>query len=351
MIITHKIAALTATLTSALSLLAAPAMAFTVGATNDIQTLRNNLLGAHTDGLSNFSISLTGHPTASGTFTNDPFGMISGVVLGTGNVTQIPGQNRYDNGNISGGGSDFSTDFPPTGPAGDFTQLNLSFFADSTVEKLYFEYVFASEEFLEFGGSEYNDDFELLLNGINFAKLSDGKAVTINNLVPQQNNRLTDHPDYINNPSWVGIVANILRLDGFTKVLRFEGLLNKNQTNVLSINIKDVGDGKLDSAVFIKGGSVGTVPPGWVPSPTPSPEPTPSPTPSPEPTPSPTTSPEPTPSPTTSPEPTPSPTTSPEPTPSPTTPPEPVPEPMTVGGLMAGGAMLAAARKLRDRRK
>jgi hypothetical protein len=320
MIITHKIAALTATLTSALSLLAAPAMAFSVGATNNIETLKNNLLGAHTDGLSNFSVSITGNPAASGIFTNDPFGMISGVVLGTGNVTQIPGQNRYDNGNISGG-SDFNTDFPPVGEVGDLTQLNLSFFADSTVEKLFFEYVFASEEFLEFGGTEYNDDFELLLNGTNFAKLSDGKAVTINNLVPQQNNRTTDHPDYINNPSWVGIAANILRLDGFTKVLRFEGLLNKNQTNVLSISIKDVGDGSLDSAVFIKGGSVGTVPPGSVPPPTPSPEPTPSPT------------------------------TSPEPTPSPTTPPEPVPEPMTVGGLMAGGAMLAAGRKLRDRRK
>ncbi|MEG4528843.1 PEP-CTERM sorting domain-containing protein, partial [Microcoleus sp. C2D2] len=30
---------------------------------------------------------------------------------------------------------------------------------------------------------------------------------------------------------------------------------------------------------------------------------------------------------------------------------EAVPEPMTVGGLMAGGAMLAAGRKLRSRRK
>ena len=30
---------------------------------------------------------------------------------------------------------------------------------------------------------------------------------------------------------------------------------------------------------------------------------------------------------------------------------EAVPEPMTVGGLMVGGAMLAAGRKLRDRRK
>ena len=289
MIITHKIAALTATLTTALSLLAAPAMAFSVEATNDIETLKNNLLGSNTGGLSNFSISITGNPLASGIFTNDPFGLSSGVVLSTGKVTDLPGQNRRDNENW--GGSDASTDFLPFGEQGDLTQLNLSFFADSTAEKLFFEYVFASEEFREYGGSRYNDDFELLLNGTNFAKLTDGKTVTINNLVPDKNNRPTDHPDYIDNPSLTGLAANIIKLDGFTRVLGFEGLLQKNQTNVLSIRIQDVGDGRLDSAVFIKGGSVGTVKA------------------------------------------------------------EAVPEPMTVGGLMAGGAMLAAGRKLRSRRK
>jgi hypothetical protein len=287
--ITHKIAALTATLTTAMSLLAAPVMAFSVEATNDIETLKNNLLGANTGGLSNFSISITGNPLASGIFTNDPFGLNSGVVLSTGKVTDLPGQNRRDNENW--GGSDASTDFLPLREVGDLIELNLSFFADSTAEKLFFEYVFASEEFLEYGGSRYNDDFELLLNGINFAKLTDGKTVTINNLVPDNSNRFTDHPDYIDNPSLTGLAANIIKLDGFTKVLGFEGLLQKNQTNVLSIRIKDVGDGMLDSAVFIKGNSLGTIKA------------------------------------------------------------EAVPEPMTVGGLMAGGAMLAAGRKLRSRRK
>ncbi|MEG4962004.1 MULTISPECIES: choice-of-anchor L family PEP-CTERM protein [unclassified Microcoleus] len=290
MIITHKIAALTATLTTALSLLTAPAMAFSVGATNNTETLKNNLLGTNTAGLSNFSVSITGNAAAFGTFTNDPFGLKSGVVLSTGKVADLRGQNRKDNVLVLTNGSDLNTDFGAQGEKGDLTQLNLSFFANSTVEKLFFEYVFASEEFPEFGGSEFNDDFELLLNGTNLAKLSDGKTVTINNLVPDPNNRSKDHPDYVDNPSLTGIAANIVKLDGFTKVLGFEGLLKKNQTNVLSIRIKDVGDGNLDSAVFIKGGSVGTVQP------------------------------------------------------------EPVPEPMTVGGLMVGGAMLAAGKKLRDRR-
>jgi hypothetical protein len=286
MIITHKIAALTATLTTAMSLLAAPALAFSVGATNNIETLKNNLLGTNTAGLSDFSVSITGDEEAFGIFTNDPFGLTSGVVLSTGKVTDIPGPNL-----VSTSGNDLSRDFDPLGEAGDLAQLNLSFFADSSAEKLFFEYVFGSEEFLEYGGSQFNDSVELLLNGTNFAKLSDGKIVTINNLTPNADDRSTDHPDYINNPSFTGIAADIIKLDGFTKVLGFEGLLQKNQTNVLSIRIKDVGDGNYDSAVFIKGNSVGTIKA------------------------------------------------------------EAVPEPMTVGGLMAGGAMLAAGRKLRSRRK
>jgi hypothetical protein len=293
MIITHKIAALTATLTTAMSLLAAPAMAFSVGATSNILTLKNNLLGTNTGGLSNFSLSITGKEEAFGIFTDDPFGLTSGVVMSTGKVTDLPGPN-LDDGNVS-------TDFPPTGVNGDLTELNLSFFADSTAEKLFFKYVFGSEEFLEYAGNSFNDSFDLLLNGTNLAKLTDGQTVTINNLVPNSGDRSTDHPDYINNPSVTGLAANIIKLDGYTKVLGFEGLLNKNQTNVLTVRIKDVQDGVYDSAVFIQG-NVGTVDPEVVPDPI-------------------------------------------------TVDPEPVPEPMTVGGLMAGGAMLAAGRKLRDRRK
>ena len=293
MLITHKIAALTATLTTAMSLLAAPAMAFSVGATNNIQTLKNNLLGNNTDGLSNFSLSVKGNELAFGLFNDDPFGLRSGVVISTGKVTDIPGKNLK-----SDGSSDLSTDFGPVGEEGDLSELNLSFFADSTAEKLYFKYVFGSEEFLEYGGTQFNDSFELLLNGTNLAQLTDGKTVTINNLVPNAGDRSTDHPDYVNNPTVTGIAVDIIKLDGYTKVLGFEGLLKQNQTNVLTIRIQDIGDGVYDSAVFIQG-NLGTIDPD-IDSEIDS---------------------------------------------------EAVPEPMTLGGLMAGGAMLAAGRKLRARRK
>src|SRR4028119_1979903 len=303
MIITHKIAALTATLTTAMSLLAAPAMAFSVVATNNIETLKDNLLGTNINGLSNFSVSITGDANAFGIFNNDPLGLNSGIVLSTGKVTNIPGLNLDD-------GDNLSTDFGGSGVEGDFTELNLSFFADSTAEKLLFKYVFGSEEFLEFAGTTYNDSFELLLNGTNLARLTDGQTVTINNLVPNSGYRPTDNPDYINNPSLTGLAASIIKLDGYTKVLGFEGLLNKNQTNVLSIRLQDVADGKIDTAVFIQG-NVGTTEAVPVPDPIPvDPKPVPDPIPV-------------------------------DPVPEPiTVDPEPVREPITMGGLMAGGAML-----------
>ena len=276
MTITHKIAALTATFTTAMSFLAAPAMAFSVTQTSNLQTLKDSLLGTNTAGLSNFSLSITGNEQAFGTFTGNPFGLDSGIVMSTGRVSDLPGQNS---------GNDLSTSLGSS--PGDLAELNLSFFADSTAEKLFFNYVFGSDEFLEFGGSSFNDSFELLLNGTNLAKLNDGKTVTINNLVPNANNRSTDNPDYIDNSS--GLASSIIKLDGYTKVLGFEGLLKKNDTNVVTFRIKDVGDTALDSAVLVQG-KMGTVDP------------------------------------------------------------EPVPEPMTMGGLMAGGAMLAAGRKLRARR-
>ena len=135
---THEIAGLTGALTGVMSFLAAPVMAFSVGATHNIETLKNNLLGTNTAGLSNFSVSITGNEAAFGTFSNDPFGLQSGVVLSTGRVADIAGRNLKDN--VITNGFDLNTDFGPKGTTGDLTQLNISFFANNMAEKLLFEY-------------------------------------------------------------------------------------------------------------------------------------------------------------------------------------------------------------------
>ncbi|MBD2742569.1 choice-of-anchor L domain-containing protein [Coleofasciculus sp. FACHB-1120] len=231
--------------TAALTMFGNSAMAFTVTPNNNTNALLNALLG-DTTGLSNFSVNATGNADAFGLFNDDPFGLKDGIVLSTGNVTDVVGPN----------------DSEGTSGAGTLAQLDISFDAGASVEKLFFQYVFGSEEFVEWGGSQFNDSFELLLNGVNLAKLTDGKTVTINNLVP--NAAGPYHADYINNP--LGSLGT--ELDGYTKTLTFEGLVNKNAKNTLSIKIKDIGDSSFDSAVFIKGNSVGVVePPKDVPEP------------------------------------------------------------------------------------
>ncbi len=230
----------------------AMAAGFTVNQNNNTADLLNTLLG-NTDGLSNFIITTTGDSAAFGLFNDDPFGLGKGIVLSTGKVVQIPGQNT-----ISVGGSDLSTNLNGVDSIG----IDISFDADNTAEKVFFQYVFGSEEFKEFGGTSFNDSFELLLNGVNLAKLSDGKVVNINNLVPSPGG-LT-HSDYVNNPAGPGTLT---KLDGYTKALTFQGLLNKNAKNTLSIRIKDVGDSSYDSAVFIKGNSISVKPPQAVPEP------------------------------------------------------------------------------------
>ncbi|MEW5856855.1 MAG: choice-of-anchor L domain-containing protein [Cyanobacteriota bacterium] len=243
--------------TAALTMFGNSAMAFTVTPNNNTNALLNALLG-DTTGLSNFSVNATGNAAAFGLFSNDPFGLKNGIVLSTGNVTDVVGPN-----NSGSTTTQFNTPGDTPGSF-DLAQLDISFDAGTTVDKLFFQYVFGSEEFLEFGGSSFNDSFELLLNGVNLAKLNDGKTVTINNLVPVANDLSSANPDYINNPA--GSAGT--ELDGYTKTLTFEGLLNKNAKNTLSIKIKDIGDSRLDSAVFIKGNSVGVVqPPKDVPEP------------------------------------------------------------------------------------
>ncbi len=242
------------TSTAAISLFSSAATAFTITSNSSTQILLEALLGKTYDGLTNFSMDIQGNSEAIGLFENDPFGLNSGIVLSTGRVSEIPGENTKDGGLTQQDGfpNDLSKDFIDS-KTPDWISLQISFDADDTARKLFFQYVFGSEEFVEFGGSEFNDLFELELNGTNLAKLSDGQTVTINHLVPDPNGPF--HSDYINNP--VGS-STPTKLDGFTKMLTFEGLLRQNTRNTLTIKIADVGDGRLDSAVFLKGQSLGT---------------------------------------------------------------------------------------------
>jgi hypothetical protein len=222
--------------------LAVPASAapFTVTIDNNVNNLLTALLGT-TTGLSAISGTLTGDPVASGRFTDDPFGLGSGVVLSTGNVTTVVGPNNSPSAGV---------DLGPSGTTGDTTTLTVNFTSDATVNHLFFNYVFGSEEFFEFIGSTFNDFFTLKLDGTNFAKLVCGQDVTINNFaIPACAAELTNNAG-----------GTITQLDAYTHTLLFSAPLTAG-AHSLQLSIGDVGDGGFDSAVFIKGNSIGTADP------------------------------------------------------------------------------------------
>jgi ELWxxDGT repeat protein len=226
--------------------------AFKIASNLSNTAILNKLLG-DTTGLSNINLSVTGNKEAYGTFDNAPFDIGAGIVLSTGKVTELVGANKDGSTTTSFNTSDLDGGFDPIA-------LKIDFNTDSTANQVFFQYVFGSEEFVEFSGSPFNDLFTLTLNGVNLAKLSDGKTASINNLTPSTDAK-TWSSDYINNPSETGPLSSQVILDGYTKTLTFAGNLIPNAKNTLEIKIKDVNDSIYDSAVFLKGGSLGVVDP------------------------------------------------------------------------------------------
>ncbi|MGF1453426.1 MAG: choice-of-anchor L domain-containing protein [Opitutales bacterium] len=181
-----------------------------------------------------------------GTFTGGtsaglPFN--TGVVLSSGNVVDAVGPNSL-------GDTTTNTSNPNTGGANDVASLLLEFIPTNDVVS--FQYVFGSEEYNEFVNSQFNDRFQLLLNGVNIALIPGGGGpVTVNNVNNGSNaSYFTDNTSGLLNIEYDGLVgAN----SGFP--LSAQGTVIPGALNTLEFIVGDVSDSILDSAVFIAGGS------------------------------------------------------------------------------------------------
>lgn len=243
---THFVAAVVALLA------ATPAVAqiSTTGTTN-ATTLANSLQGT---GVTFTSATLTGAGDV-GTFTGGlaGVGIANGVVLTTGGLSCVTATN--DSGNC-GVNKTFTS-------VRDSATLVLNFTATSS--SLFFNYVFASEEYNTFSGSNFNDIFALRLNGTNYnntnlATLPNGDVVSINtvnlgsNSTFYRNNTTEPGPNTLTGP----LLGLPIQFDGLTTLLTASANnLVIGDTYSLTFDIADVGDNELDSAVFIQGGSVG----------------------------------------------------------------------------------------------
>ncbi len=156
-------------------------------------------------------------------------GIDSGILLTTGSVNCAPGPNNSGQCTARG------------------TYSRLSFQFTSASDKIFFNYVFASEEYNEFVGTKYNDIFELKLNGVNIALLPapGNGVVSINNV----NNGVNS--EFYRNNVGSGSLRLDIQYDGLTTVLPAEATVSPG-LNTFEFLIRDMGDHRYDSGVFVQ---------------------------------------------------------------------------------------------------
>ena len=193
---------------------------------------------------------------------SEDIGIESGVILSTGDISQISGPNDSDStgqGLGTPGDSDLDLILNPDGTDGgsstnDAIVLEFDFIPDNN--EFVFEYVFASDEYNEFANSSFNDIFAFLLDGENIALIPGTNIpVSINNINAEENTNYFRNNDLDD----VG-VGNLLNteFDGLTTVLGVRGFVTTGKTHHLKLVIADTGDSAYDSAVFLKAGSLST---------------------------------------------------------------------------------------------
>ena len=224
--------------------------------------LANVLVGS---GVTISNVTYTGANISAGQFAGATgiIGFDDGVILSSGNIASVAGPNVQDGVTTDLGlPGDADLDVLSGVPTLDATVLEFDFVPDA--DKVFFQYVFASDEYNEYVNSPFNDVFAFFINGVNCAQTVGGLPVsinTINNGNPY-GTLPNSHPElYRNNDLQDGGGAIDTEMDGLTVVLTCEAAVIPNATNHIKLAIADGSDHVLDSNVFLRAGSFSTTPP------------------------------------------------------------------------------------------
>ena len=207
--------------------------------------------------------ALNCNPSASGLFVSNGsnVGLTSGVLLTTGKATNAVGANTKDDKGdcFNNSSSFFDPQLSAIEPKATYDGCILEFDIKPICNTLQIKFVFGSEEYPEFVGSQYNDAFGFFIwganpaggayNGYNIARLPGGTPVTINNV---NNGKFNTGPCancsyYVNN-----VGGTTCQYDGFTTPLTASVNVQPCQTYHLKLAIADAGDCDYDSGVFLE---------------------------------------------------------------------------------------------------
>ncbi len=258
---------------------------FAVQSAHAITVIQNDNAAALVAELLGPGVSLSGTPTLrgdaiqSGTFSNglSEVGISSGVVLSSGNVNNIPGTNSNGGatetlGGLGSSDDDYSLNVGTPGDA-DLTALSgfntfdasvLEFdfqFGDGSIGgDLFFNFVFASEEYVDYIGSDFNDVFGFFVDGTNVALVpGTSTPITINSVNNSTNSAF--YVNNINNTNGIPVAGVDVLFDGLTTVITAQALGLGVGVHTMKFAVADASDGILDAGVFLQTGSFSSEPP------------------------------------------------------------------------------------------
>ena len=210
------------------------------------------------DGVNISNVVLNCPQGAYGTFdaSQSNIGMNEGVMLSSGSLTNAIGPNNLPDVSLD---NLFPGDAALTGLAGiaTFDACILEFDITPERDTLKFEFVFGSDEYLEFVNAGYNDVFAFFISGPGITGTQNIALIpgtttpvaidNVNNLLNQQ--YFVDNGDGNTGPQFTD--PTVVQYDGFTIVLTAIIPLIPGQTYHLRLAIADAGDEIYDSGVFI----------------------------------------------------------------------------------------------------
>lgn len=229
------------------------------------QLVQNVLIGP---GVNVSNVFYSGSLNAIGTFdaSNASIGIDNGIIMTTGTINQGAdgphGPNNAANAGVDNGVSGYSQLTNLVGTQ-TYNAAILEFDFVPLSDSVKFNYVFASEEYPEFVGSQFNDVFAFFITGpgipggVQNMALIPGttQPVAINNVNGTSNSNY-----YVNNGSGSNAPFNndpyYVQYDGFTTPLQAVSKVECGETYHLIIAIADVGDGIYDSGIFLEANSL-----------------------------------------------------------------------------------------------